>query len=97
MTIDTIRAVMTYLIAILILVGGFYALVIYPFVLDDLVAGAIISFMTLAVKFVFDGEQAKAISNALTKAYLMPAPGQAEQTTTVSAGPPVTITTENNP
>ena len=52
MRIDAMRALFTYAIAILILTGGFYALVIYPFTLDDLVKGAIIGFMALGLLYV---------------------------------------------
>lgn len=76
MRIDAMRALFTYAIAILILTGGFYALVIYPYTLDDLVKGAIIGFMSAAISFVFGQEIAKATSVATTKALmtLPPAP-----------------------
>lgn len=94
MRIDALRAGMTYLIAVLVLIGGFYALVLYPFILDDLVKGAIIGFMSAAISFVFGQEIAKATSVATTKALMTQGP---EQTTTVDAGPPITVTTGGNP
>lgn len=90
MRIDALRAGMTYLIAILVLVGGFYALVLFPYQLDDLVKGAVIGFMSAAISFVFGQEIAKATSVATTKALMSPGPAE---TTTISAGPPVTVTT----
>jgi hypothetical protein len=83
MRIDAMRALFTYSIAILILVGGFYSLVIYPFALDDLVKGAIIGFMSAAISFVFGQEIAKATSVATTKALMT-------QQTTILTEPPAT-------
>lgn len=77
MTTDSFRAVATYAIAILVLIGGFYALVIYPFELAELVKGAIIGFMSAAISFVFGQEIAKATAVATTKALNTPAPTQA--------------------
>jgi len=74
MTADTFRAAMTYLIAILVLIGGFYALVIYELELDDLVKGAIIGFMSAAISFVFGQEIAKATATATTRALNTPVP-----------------------
>lgn len=56
LTNDTLKIVFTYLSTILLLSFGFYALVIYPFVLDDLVKGAIIGFMGSAIAFMY-GDQ----------------------------------------
>ena len=89
MRTDAARVIATYLIALLVLGGGFYALVLYPFVLDDLVKGAIIGFMSAAISFAFGQEIAKTTATATTKALMTQTP----ETTTVSAGPPVTITT----
>jgi len=76
MKIDNIRAFFTYIIAILVLVGGFYALVLYEFALDDLVKGAIIGFMSASISFVFGQEIAKATATATTKALYTPPPSQ---------------------
>jgi ABC-type uncharacterized transport system permease subunit len=81
--LDAARALFTYLIAVLILVGGFYALVVYPFELDELVKGAIIGFMSAAISFVFGQEIAKATATATTKALNTPVP----PTTSPEAGP----------
>jgi ABC-type uncharacterized transport system permease subunit len=72
--LDATRALFTYLIAVLILVGGFYALVVYPFELDELVKGAIIGFMSAAISFVFGQEIAKATATATTRALNTPVP-----------------------
>lgn len=72
--IDTIRAWFTYITVLLVLLGGFYALVIYEFQLDDLVKGAIIGFMGMALNFVFGAEVAKQSVNATTRALLTPPP-----------------------
>lgn len=86
MKVDTFRAAATYLIAILVLIGGWYSLVVYPFELAELVKGAIIGFMSTAISFVFGQEIAKATATATTKALNTPVPGQ-----------PPTITTEVSP
>lgn len=74
MTIDTLRAVATYLIAILVLIGGFYALVLYEYDLEELVKGAIIGFMSAAISFVFTQETAKTTAAATTRALNTPVP-----------------------
>ena len=71
---DTIRVSATYLIAILVLIGGWYALVIYPFELAELVKGALIGFMSAAISFVFTQETAKTTAAATTKALNTPVP-----------------------
>ena len=76
MTIDTIRALATYMIAILVLIGGYYALVFYEFALEELVKGAIIGFMSTAISFVFGQEIAKTTAAQTTKALNTPAPPQ---------------------
>jgi hypothetical protein len=74
MKVDVLRATATYLIALLVLIGGFYALVLYPFELAELTKGAIIGFMSSAIAFVFGQEIAKATSVATTKALMTPSP-----------------------
>ncbi len=93
MTIDSFRAIAAMAIAVLVLLGGFYSLVLYPYELDQLVKGAIIGFMSTAIAFVFSQEIAKTTANSTTKALLTQAP----ETTTIDAGPPVTVTTTPNP
>ena len=58
------KPLMVFSFAVMVMVGGFYGLVIYPYVLDDLVKGAIISLMTLAAKAVFDEQQAERAFNS---------------------------------
>jgi ABC-type uncharacterized transport system permease subunit len=74
MRTDALRVSATYAIALLVLIGGFYALVLYPFELDELVKGAIIGFMSLALSFVFNQEVAKTTATATTKALMTSAP-----------------------
>lgn len=74
MKLDTMRALFTYGIAVMILIGGFYTLVINPYELDDLVKGAVIGFMSAAISFVFGQEIAKATAMATTKALNTPVP-----------------------
>ncbi len=74
MNIEAMRALLTYVFALLVLIGGFYALVIYPYDLDQLVKGAIIGFMSAAISFVFGQEIAKATATATTKALNTPVP-----------------------
>ena len=73
MRIDALRAVFTYCVVILTLAGGFYAIVLAPFVLDDLSKGALIGFMGMALNFAFGAEVAKQTSVATTKALMTPA------------------------
>lgn len=84
MNLDAIRAFFTYIIAILILAGGFYSLVLNQFVLDDLSKGAVIGFMGAVVQFVFGAEIAKAAVNATMKSLMTPPP----TTDTPSLPPP---------
>jgi ABC-type uncharacterized transport system permease subunit len=78
MNIDATRALLTYVFALLVLVGGFYSLVIYPYDLDELVKGAIIGFMSAAISFVFGQEIAKTTATATTKALNTPPPSPPE-------------------
>ena len=50
---ETARYVIGVGFAVMVFAAGFYALVPYPFELDDLVKGAMISLMTLSAQFVF--------------------------------------------
>jgi hypothetical protein len=83
-----------HLVVLIVLAGGFYSLVVYPFVLDDLVKGAIIGFMGLALQWEFgtaiQAATARQQQNATDSGA---AAGAMVPTTTVSAGPPVTVTT----
>ena len=66
---ELIKLVSTHLIAVAVLAAGFYSLVIYPFVLDDLVKGAIISFMTLALQSVFGDQLASRVGHQQQSAF----------------------------
>lgn len=51
-----VRYVVSVAFALVVFATGFYALVLYQFALPELIQGAFISMMTLAVQYVF-GEQ----------------------------------------
>jgi hypothetical protein len=53
MKVDTTKLLATYLVTLVLLVAGFLALVWSPFELDDLVKGAIISWVTLALNSIY--------------------------------------------
>jgi hypothetical protein len=92
---DTVKLIFTFLIAIGVIGAGFYSLVIYPFQLDDLVKGAIISFMTLAMQAVFADQIAARVGHQQQNAFdagLTATPNSAMPTITTSAGPPATTT-----
>ena len=50
------RYIVSVIFALIVFAAGFYALVLYEFALAELIQGAFISMMTLAVQYVF-GEQ----------------------------------------
>lgn len=98
MTSESAKGVWPHIIAVLVLVAGFYSLVLYPYVLDDLVKGAIINMMGAAVLYEFGAGlsgQTSRQQQAATDAGA--AAGAMVPTTTVSAGPPVTVTTTPTP
>ena len=59
---ETIRYVLGVAFAVMVFACGFYALVPYPFELDDLVKGAMISLMTLSAQFVYGEALAHSVS-----------------------------------
>ena len=73
MKIDA-RELLTYVIAILVLVGGWYSLVPYEFELDKITQGAIISFMGAAIAYVFGQSIAKQTANRTTAALMQTPP-----------------------
>lgn len=77
---DTFRVTATYLIAAAVLSGGFYALVIYPFELDDLVKGAVIGFMSAALSFAFGQDIAKTTAASTTKSLTTTIPPNGDAT-----------------
>ena len=95
MKVDTTRAVATYFIAELVLVGANHGLVLYEFALDDLVKGALIGAATAAYTFVVAQEIAKQTSSASQKAFDqgLGTPTPNTTTTVTSEGPPATSTT----
>jgi hypothetical protein len=54
-----VKQAFTYLYAFVVFGGVFYALVIYPYQLDDLVKGALIGWATLAINSVFSDQVAQ--------------------------------------
>lgn len=56
MSPDAVKLLFTYSVTLAVLLGGFYALVIYPYDLDQLVKGAFLGFMSAALTFVY-GDQ----------------------------------------
>jgi hypothetical protein len=92
---DLTRLISTHLIAVGVIAAGFYSLVIYPFVLDDLVKGAIIGFMTLAMQSVFSEQVAARTGTQQQNAFdagLTATPASAMPTVTATAGPTPTAT-----
>ena len=76
MRLDTFRVVATYVVALLVLVGGWWTLTIYEYDLDDLVKGAVIGYIGAAIQWAFGSEIAKATSTATMKALNTPSPGE---------------------
>jgi hypothetical protein len=74
MRIDALRTVLTYGVVYLTLIGGFYAIVLNEFVIDDLSKGALIGFMGMALNFVLGTAVAKQTSVATTEALMTPSP-----------------------
>lgn len=72
MQIDTIRAVFTYVMALVVVVGGgaFLLAVRNDTPPNDLITGAAISVVTLAVQFVFSKEQQTATARQSERAFL---------------------------
>lgn len=83
------RSIWGHLIVILVLLGGFYSLVIYPYILDDLVKGAIIGFMGSSLTWEF-GTAIQA-ATARQAASATAASAATLPTTTVTV-PPATVT-----
>lgn len=71
MQIDTIRALFTYLTAIIVIVGGglFLLAIRNDANPNDLMTGAAISVVTLAVQFVFTKETATSASRSSERAF----------------------------
>lgn len=102
MKADTVKLLFTYLIAVMVLVGTFYALVMYKFELSTLIQGALISWATLVLNNVFNDQVAARTSNQQQKAYdsglQTPAPnGQNGQTVTATGGANPSVTVEPAP
>lgn len=90
MRADTVKLLFTYLIAVLVLVGTFYALVIYKFELSTLIQGALISWATLVLNNVFNDQVAARTGSQQQKAYdsglATPTPTVSTETSFTAAG-----------
>ena len=89
---DPIRYVSTLAFAMFVFGLGFYALVLYDFALPELIQGAFISFMTLAVQWVFGSDLATQVGRRASQAFQQGI--ESSPTVTATAGPPATVTAE---
>lgn len=94
MKLDVMRAVATYGVVYLTLIGGFYAIVLADYVLDDLSKGALIGFMGMALNFVLGTAVAKQTSVATTEALMTPSPPAPDNATIASTPCPLDGVTE---
>jgi hypothetical protein len=79
---SNIRYFISVTFAVMVVLLGFYALVIYPYTLDPLIVGFFVSIMTLAVQYVFGEQLASGTARRMRQSY--------EQGSTASGGPTVT-------
>lgn len=95
MKVDTIKLITTKIITVLLLVGAYFALVDNQFQLSDLVVGAIISWVTLALNSEYSDQastrNARQQQTAFDAGVSTPMP-----TVTTSAGPPASVTVTPN-
>jgi len=91
---ETARYVIGVGFAVMVFAAGFYALVPYPFELDDLVKGAMISLMTLSAQFVFGEALAHSVGRRQQQSYDA---GQASTTTLAPDDSTTTTTTVVGP
>ena len=89
---DPIRYVSTLAFAMFVFGLGFYALVLYDFALPELIQGAFISFMTLAVQWVFGSDLATQVGRRASQAFQQGI--ESSPTVTATSGPPATVTAE---
>ena len=69
MKTDSLRFVFTNLTTILLMGGVFYALVLYPYQLDDLVKGAMIGWVTLALNSIYNDQAVNRAAHQQQKAF----------------------------
>ena len=91
---ETIRYLVGVGFAVIVFACGFYALVPYPFELDDLVKGAMISLMTLSAQFVFGEALAHSVGRRQQQSFDA---GQASTTTMAPDDSTTTATTVVEP
>lgn len=93
MKVDTLKLLTTKIITILLLVGAYFALVDNAFELSDLIVGAIISWVTLALNSEYSDQASTRTARQQQASYdagvQTPIP-----TVTASAGDPPTVTVE---
>jgi hypothetical protein len=96
--IDTAKFILTYVVGMMVLVGTFYALVLYKFELSTLIQGAMISWATLVLNAIFSDQVA---TRTAKQSEAASASGAAQAltspTVTASAGDPPTVTVESPP
>lgn len=101
MLVDTNRAmvvtIFTYIFALAVFGMSFYGLVIYPFVLDDIVRGYLIAAGTGAAGFVFGNEIAKQAAGSFAKGLMTPVPTANGTTVSPPAGAATTTTVATDP
>jgi len=99
MNLDATK-VFAYIVAALILVGVYYALVIYPYVLDPEVKLWLTGIAGGAATFIFGDQAASRAARATTAAIntgLSATPNDQMPTVTVDSGPPATATVSAAP
>jgi cation transporter-like permease len=89
-----IRYIVSVLFAVLVFALGFYALVIYEFALPELIQGAFISMMTLAVQYVFGEQLATSVSRRAQANFES---GMNSQPTVTTTTDPTTVTVGTPP
>lgn len=87
------RTIWGHLTVYLILIGTFYALVIYPYELSELVKGAFIGFSGTALAWEFGTQVANNTARQQQGATEAGAAAGAMVPTTTVSAPPVTVTT----
>lgn len=83
---SNIRYYVSVAFAVLIVLLGFYALVIYEFALPELIQGFFVSVMTLAVQYVFGEQLASGTARRVRQSY----EAGSAASTAANAGPTVT-------
>lgn len=94
---DLIKLVCTYIVTFMVMLMGFYALVLYQYALPELVQGAFISFMGAALAFVYGDQAATRATRSAQSSFdagLAATPNDQMPTVTATTGPPAEVTVE---